>query len=323
MRSKYFLRIFIVCIAMLSFAAACTKSNMANETDASASISAPQMQPLVTTQWLSEHLDDPDLVVLDTTVIVEQDESGGMRILSGAANYAEGHIPSAGFADLMGNLSDPERPGQFYMPSIEQFSLAMGKLGVGPESRVVLYSADTVDWAARVWWMLRWAGFDQVALLDGGLTAWKNEDRPLSTEPTTRVEQQFVAHVRPEVLADRDEVLAATENSDISIVDALPAAHYQGQFSMYARPGHILSATNMPSSDLMDEIGHYRSFDELDMMHDGDRDARAITYCGGGVAASSVAFTMHRLGFNDVAVYMPSLQEWAADPANPMVVSGE
>jgi len=90
---------------------------------------------------------------------------------------------------------------------------------------------------------------------------------------------------------------------------------------MYGKPGHIPGATNMPSSDLLDEEGNYRSFDELDMMHDGDRDVRAITYCGGGVAASSVAFTMHRLGFTDVAVYMGSLQEWAGDPENPMTMA--
>ncbi len=317
MRANHFLRNFFACTVMVGLAAACSESDMTNDI---ASVAAPPMESLVTTQWLSEHLNDPDLVVLDTTVVIEMDENDDMLILSGAENFATGHIPTAGFADLMGDLSDPEQPAQFKMPSIKQFSLAMGRLGVGPESRVVLYSTDTVDWAARVWWMLRWAGFDQVALLDGGLTAWKNEDRPLSTEPATRAEQQFVAHVRPEVLAEHEEVLAATENGNISIIDALPTAHYQGEFSMYARPGHILGATNMPSSDLLDEVGHYRTFDELDMMHDGDRDARAITYCGGGVAASSVAFTMHRLGFKDVAVYMPSLQEWAADPENPMAV---
>jgi thiosulfate/3-mercaptopyruvate sulfurtransferase len=100
----------------------------------------------------------------------------------------------------------------------------------------------------------------------------------------------------------------------------MPDAHYRGEFSMYARPGHILGATNMPSSDLLDEVGRYRSYDELDMMHDGDRNARVIAYCGGGVAASSVAYTMHRLGFTEVAVYMGSLQEWATDPANPMTL---
>jgi thiosulfate/3-mercaptopyruvate sulfurtransferase len=303
--------------ALFLLASACTHLDIKHDSPLDGQ---PGIEALVTTQWLSEHLHDSDLVVLDATVTIEFDAQGNMSILSGRANYDDGHIPSAGFADLMGDLSDPDRPAQFYMPSIERFSRAMGALGVGPESRVVLYSANTPDWAARVWWMLRWAGFDRVALLDGGLTAWKNERRPLTTEPSTRAARKFVADVRPGMVADRNEVLAAIKNDNANIIDALPAAHFLGQYSMYDRPGHIVNATNMPSSDLLDEVGRYRSFDELEMMHEGDRDNRAITYCGGGVAASSVAFTMHRLGFTDVAVYMPSLQEWAADPSNPMAL---
>ena len=89
---------------------------------------------------------------------------------------------------------------------------------------------------------------------------------------------------------------------------------------MYGRPGHIPGATNLPSSDLLNAEGRFWALDELEMMHDGDRNSRVITYCGGGIAASSVAFTMHRLGFTDVAVYMDSLQEWVTDPANPMTL---
>ena len=122
------------------------------------------------------------------------------------------------------------------------------------------------------------------------------------------------------MIADRDEMLAATANASVKIIDTLPVAHYRGEFSLYDRPGHIPGATNLPSSDLLDELGRYRTIDELEMMHDGDRSSRAITYCGGGVAASSVAFTMHRLGFTDLAVYMGSLQEWTSDPANPMTL---
>ncbi len=310
-------RNYFAVFAASVFMCACSPSSPPTDSTISAEL---QLDSLVTTEWLSEHLDDPDLVVLDCTVFVEPDENGSFRIVSGRANYEAGHIPSAGFADLMGDLSDLDKPSQFIMPTAEQFAAAMGALGVGDDSRVVLYSADNPDWAARVWWMLRWAGFDNVALLDGGLADWVAEGRPLSTEPANRAAKRFTATRRPDVIADKEQVLAATENSNISIVDALPDAHFRGGFSMYARPGHILGATNMPSSDLLDETGHYRSFDELDMMHDGDRSGRAITYCGGGVAASSVAFTMHRLGFTDVAVYMGSLQEWAADPANPMTI---
>ncbi len=110
-------------------------------------------------------------------------EDGSFEILSGRADYEGGHIPSAGFADLMGDLSDGDSPLRFAVPTPEQFCAAMGALGVGDDSPVVLYDGSDSVWAARVWWMLRWVGFDRAALLDGGLKAWTAEDRPLSTEP--------------------------------------------------------------------------------------------------------------------------------------------
>ena len=313
MQSAHRTRKFFALFAPLALIGACSSSSVP--------IDEQTLDTLVTTQWLSEHLDDPDLVVLDCTVLVEPDGSGGLRSVSGRAKYDAGHIPSAGFADLMGDLSDPDNALDFIMPTLEQFSLAMGALGVDDDSRVVLYTANNPDWAARVWWMLRWAGFDRAALLDGGLEAWIADGRPLSTEPANRPATQFTGAPRPETIADRDQVLAAIDNSNASLVDAMPEVHYRGEFAMYDRPGHILGATNMPSSNLLDEVGHYRSYDELDMMHDDDRAGRVITYCGGGVAASSVAFTMHRLGYTDVAVYMGSLQEWAPDPENPMTLA--
>jgi len=306
-------RVLFVLFPVIFLASACTKSATSGDTK-------PQINALVTTAWLSEHLDDPDLVVLDCTVLVEMGENGGFNIVSGWAQYASGHIPSAGFADLMGELSDLDRPAEFIMPTAEQFADAMGSLGVGNDSRVVLYSADNPDWATRVWWMLRWIGFDQVAILDGGLAAWVDEGRPLATESPDRPAKQLTVKLRPELIADRDEVLMASESGNANILDALSPAHYNGEFSMYSRPGHITGATNMPSSDLVDESGRFRSFDELDLMSSSNQDQRAITYCGGGVAASTVAFTLHRLGFKDVAVYMGSLSEWTADPANPMSV---
>ena len=313
-------RFLVTLISVIMLATACSKSDTHSDT---VEVSKPAMEALVSTEWLSEHLDDPDLVVLDCTVLIEIGENGGFNILSGRANYETGHIPSAGFADLMGNLSEPERPAQFIMPTPEQFAAAMGELGVGDDSRVVLYTVNNPDWAARVWWMLRWAGFDQVALLDGGLAAWVAEDRPLSTDQVNRPAKKFTVRLRPELIADREQVFEATEDSDVSIVDALGDAHYRGDFSMYGRPGHIPSATNLPSSDLLDETGFYRHFDELEMMIDSNADSRVITYCGGGVAAASVAFTLHRLGYKDVAVYMGSLQEWTADPGNPMTLGTE
>ena len=218
-----------------------------------------------------------------------------MRAHTGEARTAESRssaaappttraTPIAAFADLVGELSDAS--GSF--------------------------------WAARVWWMLRWVGFDRAALLDGGLAAWTTSGQPLSDEPAGRARGKLTVRLRPELIADRDEALAAVGDDDVHLVDVLPAAHYRGEMAMYARPGHIPSAVNIPATTLLDESGRLGPADELAAMHVIGPDDRVITYCGGGIAASASAFVMTRLGFTDVAVYAASLQEWAADPHSPM-----
>jgi len=317
MRYQHRKQIFISFLVLLLFT---TAGSAANKKTDNKKTATEKMQLLVSSKWLSEHLNDADLIVLDTTVIVRPDKTGKYLSSTGRPAYDAGHIPTAGFADLTGNLSAQGSALELVMPTPEQFAAAMGELGVGNDSRVVLYSADNHVWAARLWWMFRWAGFDRVSLLDGGFNAWKAEGRAVSTDTVSHPKKKLTLSLRPAVIADRDEVFAAIKNAKVDIFDAMPAAHYQGKFSMYARPGHITSATNMPTSDLYDESGLYKSYDEMDLIYDSDRSKRSITYCGGGVAASAVAFNLYRLGFNDVAVYMGSLQEWAVDPANPMTV---
>ena len=194
----------------------------------------------------------------------------------------------------------------------------MGALGVGNDSRVVLYSANNPAWAARVWWMLRWIGFDGAAVLDGGLKAWTAEGRPLSAEPVNRPARKLTVALRPEAGRRPGRGARRHRQGTVTIIDALPEAAFNGKMSMYPRPGHITGASNIPASTLTDESGFYLPLEKLAAMHAGDRPGRVITYCGGGISASSNAFVMTRLGFTDVAVYMASLQEWAADPANPM-----
>ena len=168
--------------------------------------------------------------------------------------------------------------------------------------------------------MLRWVGFDRAALLNGGLVAWTSEGRPLSTEPVTRPVNHLTPNLRPELIADRDEVLASIDDDAVCLIDTLPEEFYRGEMTIYERPGHIPGASNIDGLGLLDKSGRYRSDDELAAMHKGDRNARTITYCGGGIVASSNAFVMTRLDFTNVAVYTASLQEWAANPANPMIV---
>lgn len=307
-----------LCLIIL---AACTAYAPASDTPQVAIEASPiPIDSLVTTAWLSQHLDAPDLVILDANVVVEMDESG-VRSLSGRSQYEQGHIPGAGFADLKGELRDGNSELEFDPPSPEQFAAAMGALGVGDNSRVVIYDAYGTAWAARVWWMLRWIGFDNAAVLDGGLQAWTAEGRPLTSSASTEPARQLSIKLRPEVFSDRDEVFAAIDNDAVTIIDAMPEAHYRGEMQMYARTGHVPGAINLPSFNLLDADGRYKSMDELDMMIEAERNKRTITYCGGGISASSDAFILHRLGFKNVAVYSPSMQEWSANPENPLVKS--
>ncbi len=278
------------------------------------------MESLVTTEWLSEHLGDPDLVVLDCSILVEMKEGGGFEQYNGRPAYEQGHIPSAGFADLMVDLSDTDSSLEFALPTPEAFCTAMGKLGVGDKSRVVLYDRMMSVWASRVWWMLRWVGFDRAAVLDGGWNAWVAEERPQSTEPPAIEAKKLTPHPRPSLIADRDEVFAAIEDKGVTLIDAMPPAHFTGDMVLYQRAGHIPSAVNISTMALLEGMGCFKSQEELAKIFDGDREGRFITYCGSGISASATAFLMTGLGFTDVAVYTASLQEWTADPDNPLVV---
>lgn len=305
---------WLALITLVGFIAACSDSDQQAATETA-------MDSLVSAEWLNEHLNDPDLVVLDCTVLVQMGGEGGFSIASGRASYKDGHIPTAGFADLMGDLSDNDSPYQFAVPSPEAFANAMNALGVNDNSRVVLYDSSGSAWAARVWWMLRWIGFDRAALLDGGLAAWTGAGYPMSTEVVKRPAGTLTVALRPELIVDKDEVHAAIGDDSVNIIDALSEPVYRGDVTMYARPGHIAGASNMPMTSLLDDAGHFRPGNELDELLVGDRDTRSITYCGGGIAASANAFVMTRQGFTDVAVYTASMQEWANDESLPMEVA--
>lgn len=309
----------LVCVAACAVLAGCAEPQDAE----SSAPAAPEIETLVSVEWLMEHLGDADLVVLDATVIVESDAAGNFNSVNGRASYEAGHIPTAGFADLLGELSSAESPLQFGMPSPAEFAAAMGALGVGDDTRVVLYDNMGSSWAARVWWMLRWIGFDRAALLDGGLNAWTASGGELSTEPVLRTARTLTVNLRPELIADQEEVHGSIDNGAVNLIDALPEIHYRGEWTMYDQPGHIPGAVNVPVTSLFDETGQFRTDEELSGFITGDREARTITYCGGGIAAAADAFVLTRLGFTDVAIYAASLEEWTANSDNPMEVSLE
>ncbi|MFO7278367.1 MAG: sulfurtransferase [Pseudomonadota bacterium] len=282
-------------------------------------IAAPA--PLVSTEWLAEHLHDPKLRIFDCSVTLVPVD-GGVRAESGRAAWTTGHIPGSGFADLIHELSDRNTQLPMMMPPADQFAEVMGRYGVGPGTQVVLYDCSNHSWATRLWWMLRAMGFDDASVLDGGFRKWKAEGRPVSIEPPDYLPTTFVARPRPDVFVDKEHVKAALGSSDVRLINALSADEHAGRVSRTPRPGRIPGSGNVPASSLVDpETGTYLPIETLRAMFRdaGALDAgRVITYCGGGIAATSAAFTLVRLGVPHVSVYDGSLVEWSSDPSLPM-----
>jgi len=280
-------------------------------------------QYLVETEWLAQHLTDPDVRVLECTVYLHPKPEGGFRAESGRAKWSESHIPGAGFADLTDELCDRTSPLMYMMPSAEQFADAMGRAGVGDGVRVVLYDRVVNMWAARVWWMLRAFGFENTAVLNGGWKKWTLENRPVATDDGTRPARRFVVKPRPELIADKEAVLAGVGNRATCLINALSEEQHRGTGGVtYGRAGRVAGSTNVVARDLVDPTTHaYLPADELRAKFDAVgamKAGRVITYCGGGIAASSDAFVLTLLGRDDVAVYDASLSEWAKDPSLPM-----
>ncbi len=288
---------------------------------AGARIANPQY--LVETDWLARHLADPELRIFDCTTYLDPDPVAVYTVRSGRPEWEKGHIPGSGHIDLQGELSDAASPLRFTMPAAEQFAAAMARHGVGDGSRVVLYSAGSVMWAARIWWMLRAFGFDDAAVLNGGFDKWKAEGRPLSTEPPPHAPARFVARPRPEMIASKSQVAAAIGDPNTRIVNALTARQHTGEGGVhYGRPGRIAGSVNVPAHRLVDaETKVFLPAGDLAAVFAesaADKAEKVITYCGGGIAASADAFVLALLGHDNVAVYDGSLSEWAKDPTAPM-----
>lgn len=279
------------------------------------------MDTLVSHDWLSTHLDDPDLVVIDCTNFANWSEPHGMfRTTSGRNHWIDEHIEGSRHADFTtpGFVGDVSRFRNM-LPDPKGFADAMAGLGVHDGARVVLYDDAASLWATRVWWMLRWIGFDKAAVLDGGWQNWDASGGRVSETPRPHDPADLVHGHRPDLFVTREDVLAAIEDGTV-IIDALSEAQFQGQQDELGIKGHIPGAINVPGASLVDQITEcFLPDDELAALFPQDKTQRCILYCGSGIAASSVAFVMTRLGYKDVAIYMPGLQEWITDSTAPLV----
>lgn len=272
---------------------------------------------LVSTAWLHENLSSSGLRVVDAT-----------QFLPGTgrdpyAEFLEAHIPGAVFFDL-NRASDLYSALPNTMPTASHFAQLVGTIGIGNEDFVIVYDTLGIMSASRVWWMLRAFGFENVAVLDGGMPRWKHDQYPTEAGATEVTGKRFEAKAPARLITSMDEVEGAL-GSKTQIVDARSAARFEGRESeprAGLRSGHIPGSMNVPYTSLLDpNEGTVLSPDELKERFSAagvDLGKPVICTCGSGVSACVVALALHELGIREAPVYDGSWSEWGADLSKPI-----
>jgi thiosulfate/3-mercaptopyruvate sulfurtransferase len=282
---------------------------------------------LISTAELFRELGGPNLRVFDCTTTLEYLPPGSDApyvVVPGRKTFEEGHIPGADFLDLQGEFSDQGTKLRFMMPDVAQLETAFGRHGVGADSLVVLYSIGTAMWATRFWWMLKSLGFDNVAVLDGGLDKWKAEGRALESGPAKGYPPtKFSAKPRDGFFVGKHQVLAAGGDRNTLVVNALNETLHKGlEPSRYGRPGHIPGSCNVSAATLVDPATKtfvpLADAEQKFAAQGFSRDKRVIAYCGGGISATIDLFMLHRLGYDKLTLYDGSMGEWATDHSLPI-----
>ena len=276
--------------------------------------------PLVSTAWLAERLDAPDVRIVDASwwLPAEARDAKG--------EYDAVHIPGAVFFDI-DEISDETSDLPHMLPSPAKFTSRVRKMGLGDGARIVVYDASGVRSAARVWWTFRVMGHEDVVVLDGGLPKWIAEGRPVTDREPLMRERHFTARLMSDLVRDARQVGQVLSSKREQIVDARPAARFSGAATeprAGLRSGHMPGALNVPMPDVIAPDGTMKSAAALSKVFADagvDVSKPIVATCGSGITASVLALALARLGRSRTAVYDGSWTEWGALP-DAAVVTG-
>ena len=272
---------------------------------------------IVSTEWLFNHLDSPDLRILDGTWFLP----GVAR--DAKAEYEKAHIPGARFFDI-DDVSDENTDLPHMAPPYEKFISRMLAMGVGDGHQIVVYDALGLFSAARVWWLFRHMGHSHIAVLDGGMPKWIAEGRPLEDMPPRVTRRHMTARRKAHMVKSRSQVLSAFNSGACEILDARSPERFFGsdpEPRKGLRSGHIPGSKNVFYRDLLQDSGTMKPPDELsDIFADANIDMSkpAITTCGSGITAAIINLALERIGKIDHALYDGSWTEWGADSELPI-----
>ena len=277
---------------------------------------------LISADEVHRHLDAPGWRFVDCRFELANTAAGRRA-------YAEGHIPGAVYAHLDDDLSGPVTPqsGRHPLPDVDRFAITLGRFGIandgkGNETQVVCYDDSSGAIAARLWWMLRWLGHERVAVLDGGILAWKEAGYPL--EPG-QAALPAAARFEPRAQAawlTTAEIEAALSSNRIALVDARAGERYEGRNeTIDTRAGHVPGALSHPYTNNLDDRGRFLPPAELRRRWSGTLGRRAgdmVSMCGSGVTACHNLLALAVAGLAPGRLYAGSWSEWIRDPRRPI-----
>ena len=275
---------------------------------------------LVESDWLLEHLDTPDIVVLDASWHLPPEGRDAYR------EYLDEHIPGAIFFDI-DNISDTDSELPHMLPAPVQFSSHMRKMGIGDGSQIIVYDSKGLFSAARVWWTFRVMGKIDVCVLNGGLRKWKAEGKPLqASEPAPRTSRHFTSRLNRELLKELDDILTILDDNSAQIIDARASERFTGEapeFRPSLRSGHIPGAKNLPYDKLLNDDGTLKTTDQIREAFSAagvSLTKPIVTSCGSGITASVLALALATIGRDNIAVYDGSWSEWGGNQKLPIEV---
>lgn len=272
-------------------------------------MSADDPKTLVSTQWLADHMKDPDLRIIDASYYLP--DMGR----DAKAEYDAGHIPGARFFDI-DDISDSVSDLPHMAPPPEKFMSRLRAMGVGDGHQVVVYDGNGIFSAARVWWLFRLMGKTDIAVLDGGIRKWQAEGRETEDMPPIVRDRHMTAQRQAHLIKDVTQVAAAAKLGDWQIVDARSAGRFRGEEAEPReglRSGRVPGSKNVHYASLLTADGTMKRGDALRAAFEAggvDLDKRIITTCGSGVTAAILSLGLELLGHRDWSLYDGSWSEW-------------
>ncbi len=272
---------------------------------------------LVESDWLEKNIERKDLRIIDCHYFIEFNSDHKPLLTSGRQDWEASHIQNSCFIDLLNEVSDRNSDLPFMMPPINQFKDVLARKGINDKSSVIIYDRGENLWSSRFWWMLRYSGFNNAAVLNGGWKKWEAEKRAVTgkffaIKPTVH----FSGAPRQNLFVNKTDVIKSQDHGSSKLICFLEKEMFQ--------MGHIPNSMNIPAIDMINPADNTflsvaelrKSFEKYGL----NKEDRIITYCGGAIAGSFGAFVLTMAGYKNVSVYDGSMEEWSKDPKLPIEI---